>query len=168
MNAFQIPIVPTVTLPDFFRTESSATLVSDRLHWYAIDMRMQMKYILEQFVSYAESFVAVAVFVAVIVFLVQSLPVLFAMDWSDAEALYALIYRVLLIVIGLELVRMLITHSIAAVLELLAFVIARKMLKPELASLDIILGVVAFVALMASRHYFTERCFDEHPEEATK
>jgi len=44
---------------------------------------------------------------------------------------------VLLLVIGLELVRMLVTHSLSAVLELLAFVIARKMLKPDLSGFTV-------------------------------
>ncbi|MBI5804458.1 hypothetical protein HZA73_00265 [candidate division TA06 bacterium] len=75
------------------------------------------------------------------------------MDWTAKETFYELIYRVLLLVIGLELVRMLVTHSLSAVLELLAFVIARKMLKPDLTSLDIILSVIAFVVLLGGRRY---------------
>ncbi len=117
-------------------------------------------------VTLSERLLASIVFIAVIVFVVMSVPVLLSMDWSDTDTFYALIYRVLIIVIGLELVRMLVTHSIAAVLELLAFVIARKMLKPDLTSIDIVLGVFAFVALMASRHYFTEQCFDEIEHES--
>ena len=110
-----------------------------------------------------ERAIAVIVLIGVVIYILMSIPVLAQMDWTQTTTFYELIYRALIAIIGLELVRMLITHSIAAVLELLAFVIARKMLKPELTSLDIILSVVAFVALMAARHYFAERCFDcEH------
>ncbi len=115
----------------------------------------------EKAVFIAERVIATIVFIAVIAFTVLSFPTLANMDWSNIETFYALIYRVLLIVIGMELVRMLVTHSIAAVLELLAFVIARKMLHPDLTSVDIMLGVVAFVALMGSRHYFTEGSFEQ-------
>jgi len=84
------------------------------------------------------------------------------MDWSAKETFYELIYRILLLVIGLELVRMLITHSLGAVLELLAFVIARKMLKPDLTAVDIILSVLAFVILLAGRkHLMSTTCYVE-------
>ena len=39
--------------------------------------------------------------------------------------------------------------AITAILELLAFFVARKMLKPELVTLDIFLGVGTFVFLLA-------------------
>ncbi|MBN2198953.1 MAG: hypothetical protein JW747_03805 [Candidatus Aminicenantes bacterium] len=58
---------------------------------------------------------------------------------------------ILLLVIGLEPVRMLVTRSSAAVLALPAFVIARKMLKPDLTAVDIILSILAFVALLVGR-----------------
>ena len=77
-----------------------------------------------------------------------------ALDWSGTAALDALIYRALLLVIGVELARMLITHELSVALELLAFVVARKMLKPDLSSLDVALGVASFVALLAGRHWF--------------
>jgi hypothetical protein len=53
-----------------------------------------------------------------------------------------------------ELIRTLVTHDLMAVLELLAFVVARKMLKPELATIDILLGVAAFAGLLAARRFF--------------
>lgn len=108
-----------------------------------------------------EKCVAIAVLVGVIVYAAHSIVVLATMDWSMTDTYYELVNRVLAVTIGLELVRMLVSHSIAAVLELLAFVIARKMLKPDLDSLDVTAGVVAFVALMAARHFFTESQFLE-------
>lgn len=114
-----------------------------------------------------EKVVSVAVIAGVVVYAVESTFVMIDMDWRVTETFYELIHRVLAVIIGLELVRMLISHSIASVLELLAFVIARKMLKPELESLDVFLGVAAFVSLMAARHFFTESGFDteEHRDE---
>lgn len=112
-------------------------------------------------ITILEKLVAVAVVLGVVGYAVQSAAVMAAMDWSVTETYYELINRVLAIIIGLELVRMLVSHSIASVLELLAFVIARKMLKPDLGSIDIMAGVLAFVALMAARHFFTESGFLE-------
>ena len=72
--------------------------------------------------------------------LVAVVLILGGMAWSRTETFYELIYRVLLLVIGVELIRTLVTHDLSAVLELLAFVVARKMLKPELSTLGIVLG----------------------------
>ena len=112
-----------------------------------------------------EKVIAVGVAMGVIAFILLSIPVFSQLDWSSIDAFYELVNRALAIMIGLELMRMLISHSIGAVLELLAFVIARKMLHPEISSLDIFLSVVAFVLLMAARHYFMERSFEEEWEE---
>lgn len=114
---------------------------------------MTIKTLYSKVVRWLEKAIALTVLVGVLVAAVKGGIALAGMDWSQTETFYELIYRVLLLVIGLELVRMLVTHSLAAVLELLAFVIARKMLKPELTAVDIILSVAAFVALLAGRKY---------------
>jgi|GEM_PF-725032 len=132
-------------------------------------MEYRIKELFNPLVRWLEKILAVAILVSVIVAAVNGGMHLAGMDWTDKDTFYELIYRVLLLVIGLELVRMLITHSLAAVLELLAFVIARKMLKPDLTSIDIILSVMAFVALLAGRKYLMSRtCYlslesDEFP-----
>lgn len=101
-----------------------------------------------------ERLLAFAILIGLIVFAFKSMGALTGMDWSSTETFYELIYRVLLLVIGVELIRTLVTHDLTAVLELLAFVVARKMLKPELATVDILLGVGAFVGLLAARRFF--------------
>lgn len=111
-------------------------------------------------VRWVEKALALAVLIGVLAAAVKGGIHLAGLDWTDKDTFYDLIYRVLLLVIGLELVRMLVTHSLAAVLELLAFVIARKMLKPELTAVDIILSILAFVALLAGRKYLmSPSCF---------
>jgi hypothetical protein len=100
-----------------------------------------------------ERLLAMVVLVGVVFSAIGSVQALLGQDWSTTDAFYDLVYRVLLLVIGLELVRMLVTHELAAVLELLAFVIARKMLKPDLTSLDIALNVLAFVGLVLARWF---------------
>jgi hypothetical protein len=96
---------------------------------------------------------AAAILVAVVAFAFSSVSVLTGMDWRSMETFYEMIYRVLILVIGVELTRTLVTHDLEAVLELVAFVIARKLLKPELTALDILLSVLAFVALLAARRF---------------
>lgn len=123
-------------------------------------MKIHLSPVVSTVIRIAEYALAIVVLVGVAVACVQGVQKLALMDWSTTETFYELIYRVLLLVIGLELVRMLIAHSLSAVLELMAFVIARKMLKPDITSLDIALSVAAFVALIAARHAFVVGCED--------
>lgn len=102
---------------------------------------------------WTERFLALVILGGVFGFGIASANALAAMDWRLTETFYELVYRVLLLVIGVELARTLITHDLRAILELLAFVIARKMLKPDLDVLDILLSVLAFVALLAANRY---------------
>ena len=117
-------------------------------------MKVNLRGLYTPTVRFLERLLALGVLISVLVALIKGGIFLAGEDWTQKETFYELIYRVLLLVIGLELVRMLITHSLAAVLELLAFVIARKMLKPDLTAVDIILSVLAFVSLLAGRRYF--------------
>ena len=50
---------------------------------------------------WCERLLAVAILVGIGVFAFRSVQVLSAMDWGQSEAIYELIYRVLLVVIGL-------------------------------------------------------------------
>jgi len=100
-----------------------------------------------------ERLLALGILVGSTYFAFRSFLALTEMDWSAADAYYELIYRALLIVIGVELARTLVTHNLMAILELIAFVVARKMLKPDLTSLDILVGAVAFALLLVVRRF---------------
>ncbi len=104
-----------------------------------------------------ERLLALVLIVGSIYFAFHSMFLLIELDWRNVETYYELIYRVLLIVIGVELIRTLVTHDLMAILELIAFVIARKMLKPDLSSLDVLVGAVAFALILAARRYFFPR-----------
>lgn len=103
--------------------------------------------------TYLEWLFALVVLAGIVAYAVGSIPILLGLDWRLNDSFYELIYRVLLLVIGIELIRMLLTHELSAILELLAFVIARETLKPETTSSDIALCVLAFVALLAAKRY---------------
>jgi hypothetical protein len=100
-----------------------------------------------------ERLLAFGILLGGVAFAYESIGALFRMDWSTTETFDELIYRALLLVISVELIRTLVTHDLMAVLELLAFVVARKILKPELATIDILLGVAAFTGLLAARRF---------------
>lgn len=103
--------------------------------------------------TWMERALALAILIAVAAYAYRSVGVVAVMDWGHSETFYEAVYRVLLLVIGVELARTLVTHDLMAILELLAFVIARKMLKPDLPVLDILASTLAFVALLAARRF---------------
>lgn len=98
-----------------------------------------------------EMVLVVLVLAGIVAFSMANLQVLTGFDWREVDTFYDFINRMLLVVIGLELIRMLVVHDLMAVLELLAFVIARKMLKPDVDALQLLFAVVAFTLLMVSR-----------------
>jgi hypothetical protein len=73
-----------------------------------------------------ERLLAFGILLGVVAFAYESIFALIQLDWSTTETFYELIYRALLLVISVELIRTLVTHDLMAVLELLAFVVARK------------------------------------------
>jgi len=117
-------------------------------------IKIQIKDLIPLTVKKIENFLAVAVILGVLVYIIASFHNFVGVDWNEREVFYDLIYRVLLVTIALELSRMLMTHSFIAILELLAFVVARKMLKPDITTVDVLLGVFAFVALLGAYRYF--------------
>lgn len=74
-------------------------------------------------------------------------------DWSANETFYKFVYKILLAVIAVELIRTLVTHDLMAILELIAFVVARKMLNPQISSEEILLCSLAFVAMLVAYKY---------------
>jgi len=101
-----------------------------------------------------ERLLALLILAGIIVYSYESAIQMLAMDWGSIETFYDFIYRILLVVIAVELIRTLVTHNLTAVLELIAFVVARKMLKPEITSMDILLCAFGFVALLAASKFF--------------
>ncbi|MGM0599906.1 MAG: hypothetical protein ACQETH_08845 [Candidatus Rifleibacteriota bacterium] len=102
---------------------------------------------------WSERILAISILLAMAVFFYTMVASTGSYDWTKTEALYDIINRILLLVICLELIRTLLTHDLEAVLELLAFVVARKTMVPNLTVIDILLSVIAFVLLILARKY---------------
>src|SRR5262245_22787231 len=119
-----------------------------------MDTNRRLSSIYRTVAMWIERLLALAILGGVVMFGLRTAQALAAMDWRLSDTFYELIYRVLLLVIGVELVRTLVTHDLRAILELPAFVVARKMLKPDLGVLDILFSVLAFVALIAANYYW--------------
>lgn len=124
-----------------------------RFATYTADMMIRApKHVAGRIIYWFEIFLAAVIIVAIIISLFHSFGVVQSMDWSSIDTFYELINRLLLIAIGLEFVRMLVVRDLVSVLELVAFIVARKMLKPDATSMDLMLGSIAFVTLTAARY----------------
>lgn len=113
--------------------------------------------LLRRITLWSERILAFSILMGMAVFFYASLTAMGIENWSNVETLYELINRILLLVICLELIRTLLTHELEAVLELLAFVVARKTMKPDLTVIDILLCSISFVILLAARKYLSRK-----------
>jgi hypothetical protein len=107
----------------------------------------------QELVRWCERIIALALLLGVICFFLATLRMALGLDWSAMATLHEIGQRVLLITIGMEIVRTLISHELSSLVNLMSFVIARRMLEPQTAFWEIPLGVAAFAALMATRRY---------------
>lgn len=108
---------------------------------------------IQALVVWGERTLAVAVVVAVLAFAVSVSREALDENWADVDAFTRSIGSALLVGIGLELSRLLVTHELVAVLELMAFALARKILTPGMDATDMLVVVLAFIALVGTRRY---------------
>ncbi|MBA3322999.1 MAG: hypothetical protein H0T45_16370 [Pyrinomonadaceae bacterium] len=84
---------------------------------------------------------------------VRDIPKLFA-PIDEYKVLYDLIESLLLIAIAAELGLLLLFHRTSAAVEVIIFVIARKIVSPESTALDVFISVAALAGLLIVRFYF--------------
>lgn len=110
----------------------------------------------QDLVRWIERVIALALILGVSCFFLATFRMALGLDWSSMATLHELGQRVLLMTIGMEIVRTLISHELSSLINLLSFVIARRMLEPQTAFWEIPLGVMSFAALMATRKYLLD------------
>ncbi len=111
---------------------------------------------LQTVVIWGERALALAVFGGVMVFAASIARDLSNLDWSEADTFYQFLTRALLLAVGLEFARMLVTHDMLAVLELMAFVLARTILKPDIEAVETMIMVLGFVVLLVARRFIVQ------------
>ena len=84
---------------------------------------------------------------------VTEFPKLFA-PAEEYDVLQKIIQNVLLIAIAAELGLLLLFHRTSAAVEVIIFVIARKIVTPDITSLDLLLSVAALAGLLVARFYY--------------
>ena len=85
--------------------------------------------------------------------IVRDVPMLWRQA-SEYDALHQIIQDVLLVAIAAELALLLLFHRTSAAVEVLIFVIARKMVISGISGLDLLAGVAALAGLVVIRFYF--------------
>lgn len=108
-------------------------------------------------VNALEVILAGFVIIGVVVFFFESSVAMSALNWLEIETFYEFINRVLILVVGLELAKLLVTHDIYAISDLLTFVVARKVLKPDLSSVDVFLAIFSFAILFVLNSKFKSK-----------
>jgi hypothetical protein len=73
---------------------------------------------------------------------------------EEYDVLQKIILNVLLIAIAAELGLLLLYHRTSAAVEVIIFVIARKIVTPDITSLDLLLSVAALAGLLVARFYY--------------
>jgi len=107
------------------------------------------------FLSFLAIMILVAAAIATVVIIIRDVPLLWRAP-SEYEALHYVIQNVLLIAIAAELALLFLFHRTSAAVEVLIFVIARKMVVSGISGLDLLTGVAALAGLVAIRFYFIQ------------
>ena len=73
---------------------------------------------------------------------------------DEYSALQGIIQNILLVGIAAELGLLLLFHRTSAAVEVVIFIIARKMVSPDVSALDLLLGATALSGLIIVRFYY--------------
>jgi len=84
---------------------------------------------------------------------VRDFPKLFA-PTDEYDVLQKLIQSILLIAIAAELGLLLLYHRSSAAVEVIIFVIARKIVSPETSAVELLISIVALAGLLVVRFYY--------------
>lgn len=105
------------------------------------------------FLSLLAVLILAAAAVAAYETVVRDFPKLLAPS-DEYKVLQELIGNILLIAIAAELGLLLLFHRTSSAVEVIIFVIARKIVSPNLSALDLLLSVAALAGLVVVRYYY--------------
>ncbi|MBC7931410.1 MAG: hypothetical protein H7Z38_12680 [Rubrivivax sp.] len=105
------------------------------------------------FLSLISVLILAAAVIAAYQTVVHDFPKLFGRT-DEFNVLQKLIESVLLIAIAAELGLLLLYHRTSTAVEVIIFVIARKIVSPDITALDLLLSVAALAGLLVARFYF--------------
>ena len=106
------------------------------------------------FLSFLAILILVAAAIATFEVIIRDVPMLWRQQTSEYDALHQIIQDLLLVAIAAELALLFLFHRTSAAVEVLIFVIARKMVISGISGLDLLAGVAALAGLVVIRFYF--------------
>ncbi len=106
------------------------------------------------FLSFLAIVIVVAAAIATVDILIRDFPQLWRQTGNEYAVLHHVIQSILLVAIAGELGLLLLFHRAGAAIEVIIFVVARKMVSPDISGLELLLGTASLVALVVARHYF--------------
>jgi uncharacterized membrane protein (DUF373 family) len=107
------------------------------------------------FLSFLAIMILTVAAISTVVIIIRDVPLLWRAP-SEYDALHYVIQNVLLVAIAAELALLFLFHRTSAAVEVLIFVIARKMVVSGISGLDLLTGVAALAGLVAIRFYFIQ------------
>jgi hypothetical protein len=105
------------------------------------------------FLSLLAILILVAAAIATVEIVIRDFPLLWRQA-NEYDALHRIIQNILLVAIAAELALLLLFHRTSAAIEVLIFVIARKMVTPGISGLELVLGTAALAGLVVIRFYY--------------
>ena len=105
------------------------------------------------FLTLLAMIVVAAALIAVAMTVYRDFPRLW-MSQDHYQVLHLILQQILLIAIAGELALLLVFHRTSAALEVVLFVIARRMVATDVTSLDLLLGSIALSGLLVVRFYY--------------
>jgi len=105
------------------------------------------------FLTFLAVLILVAAAIATFEIIIRDVPMLWR-QVNEYDALHQIIQDVLLVAIAAELALLLLFHKTSAAVEVLIFVIARKMVISGISGLDLLAGIAALAGLVVIRFYF--------------
>lgn len=114
------------------------------------------------FLSLLAILILAAAAIATVEIVIRDFPQLWRQS-NEYDAMHLIIQNILLVAIAGELALLLLFHRTSAAIEVLIFVIARKMVTPGISGLELLLGTAALAGLIIVRFYYLPRSRDVEP-----
>jgi hypothetical protein len=108
------------------------------------------------FLSLLAILILAAAAIATVEIVIRDFPQLWRQT-NEYDAMHLIIQNILLVAIAGELALLLLFHRSSAAIEVLIFVIARKMVTPGISGLELLLGTAALAGLIIVRFYYLPR-----------
>lgn len=105
------------------------------------------------FLSFLAIVILAAALIASVEIVIRDIPQLWRQG-NEYDGLHKIIQDVLLVAIAGELGLLLLFHRAAAAIEVIIFVVARKMVNPSISGVELLLGTAALAGLVIVRFYF--------------